>query len=118
MKLTHTGDYGLTGLLVGLYAECGILLSELLEADTEFVEVFLSLGLYGDADNGFGELHSLKYDRMVFVTEGVAGTDVLETYTCAYIAATDHLLGVLLVGVHLEETAYTLLLAGAAVEHV
>ena len=55
---------------------------------------------------------------MVLVAEGVAGADVLEADACADVAAADDLLGVLLVGVHLEETADALFLAGAGVEDV
>ena len=55
---------------------------------------------------------------MVLVAKGITCTDILETYTCTYIAATDKLLGVLLVGVHLEQTAHTFLLSGTGIEDI
>ncbi len=55
---------------------------------------------------------------MVFVAKGVAGADILETYTCTDIAATDFLHRVLLVGVHLEKTRNTFLLVTARIEHI
>ncbi len=112
MKLTHARDNGLTGLFVGLHTECRIFFCQLLQAHTEFVKVFLSLGFYGDTDNGIGEVHSLEHDGSVFGAQCVTGTDILEAYACAYIAAADHFLCVLLVGVHLEQTAHALFLTG------
>ena len=118
MKLTHTGDNGLACLLVGLHTECGVFFSKFLKADAELVEIFLSLGLNGDSDNGFGEFHCFEHDRSVLVAESVTCADILEAYACADITAADFLHGVLLVGVHLEQTAHTLFLVGAGVEHV
>ncbi len=118
VELTHTGDNGLAGLLVSLHAECRVFFGELLEAYAEFVEVLLGLGFYGDTDHGFGEFHSFENDRSVFVAEGVACADILEAYACTDITAADDILGVLLVGVHLEEAANAFLLAGTCVEHV
>ena len=49
---------------------------------------------------------------MLLIAEGITGTDILETYTCADITSVDRLHRYLLVGVHLEQTADTLALAG------
>ena len=57
VKLTHTGDNRLSALLVGLDCEGGVLLCQLGQAIGQFVEVLLGLGLYGDTDNGIGEVH-------------------------------------------------------------
>ena len=97
MELTHTGDNGLTGLFVGLNAECGVFLSKFLETDAELVEVFLSLGLNCDTDNGIGEVHSLENDGSLFRAESVTGADILETYAGTDITATDHIFCILLV---------------------
>ena len=104
VKLTHTRDDSLTGFLVGLYTEGRVFLSKLLESYAKLVKVLLGLGLYGDTDHGIGEFHCLEHDRCVFCTKGITRADILETYTCAYIATLDFLLRVLLVGVHLEQT--------------
>ena len=55
--------------------------------DAEFVEVFLSLGLYGDTDHGIGEFHSFEDDGVVLVAESIAGADILETYACALLSS-------------------------------
>ena len=115
MKLAHTGDYCLAGLLVGLDAERRVFLGQLLQADAEFVEVFLCLGFYGDTDNGIGELHGFEHDGVVLVAEGVTRADILEADAGADVAAADLLFRVLLVGVHLEQTRDTLFLSGTGV---
>ena len=115
MKLTHTGDNGLTGLLVSLNGECRILLSELSQTDTEFVEVSLRLRLYGDTDNRCRELDRLEYDRMILSAEGIARADILESHTCTYITGADEINRVLVIGVHLEDTRDTLFLAGTGI---
>ena len=48
----------------------------------------------------------------------IAGAEILEADTRANIAAADGLLGILLVGMHLEETRDALFLAGTGVEHI
>ena len=118
MEFTHAGDNGLAGFFVGLNAEGGVFFGEFLKAYAELVEVFLGFGLNGDADHRFGEVHGFEHDGRIFGTEGVAGADILETYACADIAAADHFLGILLVGMHLEQTRDTFLLARTAVENV
>ncbi len=55
---------------------------------------------------------------MVLVAECVAGADILESDTRADITAADGILGILLVGMHLEETRNALFLAGTGVEHI
>ena len=57
MKLTHTRDNSLTALLVGVYCEGWVLLSELGETDTEFVNVSLALWLNSDTDHWIRECH-------------------------------------------------------------
>ena len=46
---------------------------------------------------------------MIFVAKGVTGADIFETYASADIAAVDRFFCILLVGVHLEQTADTFL---------
>jgi hypothetical protein len=41
---------------------------------------------------------------MIFITQRIARTDVFETNSGAYVAATDKFFGILFVGVHLEQT--------------
>ncbi len=118
MKLTHTRNHGLAGFFISLNTESRVFFSKLLKAYAKLVEVFLSLGLYRDTDNGIGELHSFEHDRTVLVTESITGADILETYTCADIAAIDKLFGILLIRVHLEKTRHTLFLTRTGIEDI
>ena len=115
VKLTHTRDNGLTGLFVCLNTEGGVFFSKFLQADTELVEVFLSLRFHCDTDNGVGEFHSFEYDRSIFSAECITCTDILEAYSGTDITTADFLHRILLIGVHLEQTRDTLLLTRTAV---
>ena len=118
VQFTHTGDDGLATLLVGLDGERGIFLCELRKTGRKLVEVLLGLGLYCDTNHGIGELHRFEYDGGAFVGEGITRADVLETNTCTDITGTDYLNGVLLVGVHLEDTRHAFLLTRTYVVNV
>ena len=118
MQLAHAADDGLAALLVCADGEGRVFLCELCKSVAELVEVFLSLGLYGDTDNGIGEVHGLEGDGSTLVGEGVTGVNVLEADACADVACADAVNGVLVVGVHLEQTAHAFLLAGTDVVDV
>ena len=55
---------------------------------------------------------------MILGTDGVTGAEILETYGCADVTGLHEIDRVLVVGVHLIETCYPLLLAGTCIEHV
>ena len=118
MQLTHTADDGLARILVGVNRKGGVFLSQFRQGDAELVQILLGLGLDGQADHRFGEGHLLQDDRCVLGAERVARMDLLETYGSADVAGRYGLHGVLLVGVHLVNTADTLAFAAAGVEHV
>ena len=85
VKLTHTADDSLAGLVVSLDCEGRVLLSKLCESDTEFVKVFLSLRFYSKSDNRIRELHRLKSDRTRLNADGITCAEILETYCSADI---------------------------------
>ena len=118
VKLTHTADDRLTRLLVGTYREGRILLCQLGQSDAQLVEILLGLGLYGQTDHRLGEGHLLEYQRCVLGRKRITRTDLLEADGGADITCLDSLQRVLLVGVHLIQTADTLALAAACVQHV
>ncbi len=118
VKLTHTGDDGLATLLVGMNSEGRILFGELSKTVVKLSNVGLALRLHSYGDHRIREGHRLEDDRLVLVTQGITGTDILETYTCADITSVDALHRNLLMRVHLEQTADTLLLARTGVVDV
>ena len=118
VKLAHAADDRLSALLVGTNREGRVLFGQLAQCDAQLVEVFLRLGLDGQTDHRLGEGHLFEHDRRILGAERIARADLLETDGGADVARNDRLDRVLLVGVHLVDTADTLALAAARVEHV
>ncbi len=118
VKLAHSLDDGLPGVLVLLSAEGRVLLSELLDRETQLLLVGLGLRLDGDLDDRLGEGHRLENDLIVRIGQRVAGRRVLEADDRVDVASRDAVDRVLLVGVHLEDLADALLLALGRVDQL
>ena len=86
VQLTHTGYNRLAGLFVCPHAERGIFLSELTQRNTHLFLIRFRLGLHRDRDHRFGELHSLKNDDIVSVTQCVTSGDILQANSSCDIA--------------------------------
>ena len=117
MELAHSGDNGLTSLLIGVGLERGILLGELLKADGHLLLTGLGLGLDSDPDNGVGELHGLKHDLSLIVAEGVAGGGVLKSDAGGDITGIDNRDVLAMIRVHLKQSSKPLALALSGVDH-
>src|SRR5690606_13254343 len=65
VQLAHTGDDGLTGLLVGTHAERRVFLRQAVEGDAHLLLVALGLRLDGDVNHRIREFHALQDDRVV-----------------------------------------------------
>ena len=118
MKFTHTRDNGLAALLVGMHGECRVFLSQFGKTVVEFGNISLTLRLHSDRNHCVGECDALQHDGMSLVAECVTRADILETNTGADVTSINAIHGLLLVGVHLEQTAHALFLARASVEHI
>ena len=118
MELAHTSDDGLSGFLVGVGLEGGVLLRQLDEADSHLLLAGLGLGLNSHPDNGLRELHGLQNDGMLFVAEGISGGGVLQADDRSDVAGVHGLNILPVVGVHLEDAANALLLLLRGVEHL
>ena len=118
VELTHTADDRLSGLLIGLNGERRILLCQLSQTYTEFVEISLRLRLYGNTDHRCRELDRLQYDRLVLRAEGITRAYILKSYARAYITREDSFYRVLVVGVHLEDTTNTFFLTRTRVIYI
>ena len=57
MKLAHTCDDCLSGFLVGIAAESGILFSKLCKSNAHLFLTCLGLGFNRNTDNGIREVH-------------------------------------------------------------
>ena len=94
VQLTHTTDNGLTGLVVGFDGKGRVFLGEFGQGDTEFVKVFLRLGLDGETNHRIGELHRLQGQRSILHADGVTRTQILESDGGADVAGLDEFNGV------------------------
>ena len=113
VKLAHAGDLGLAGLLVGLDLERRVLLGEAAECDRHLLLVGLRLRLDGDLDDRLGEDDLLELDRRIGRGERVAGDDLLDADAGGDVAGVDLLELLAVVGVHHQDAADALGLAGA-----
>ena len=118
VQLAHARDDGLTGLVVELHDERGVLVGELREAVAQLVLVGLGLRFDGDGDDGDRERDRLQDDRVVGVADGVAGRGVLEPDDGHDVARVRRVLVLAVVRVHLEDAADPLLAVLRGVQDV
>ena len=110
VKLTHSLDDGLTGLLHLFGTEGWVFFGKLLDSERELLLVSLGLGLDSNLNNGLREGHGLQDHRVSGVTQGVSGRGVLQTDDGVDVTCGHLLHRVLLIGVHLENLSDALLL--------
>ena len=115
VKLTHTRDNGLSTLLICVNSESRIFLCQLGKTVVKFCNISLALWLNSDGDNCIGECDAFENNWMVLVTECVTRAYILETNTGTNITSFNAIHWLLLVGVHLEESANTLLFARTSI---
>ena len=111
MKLAHSLDDRLAGVLVLLGAERRVFFGQLLDGDTQLLLVGLRLRLDRDLDDGLRERHRLENDLVGRVAQRVTRRGVLEADDRVDVTGGHAVDRVLLVGVHLEDLPDALLLA-------
>ena len=116
VQLAHTGDDGLTRLLVRVGTEGGVLLGQLGQGNAHLLLAGLGLGLDGHADHRLGELHGLQDNGILLIAQRVAGGGVLQTHHGGDVAGVDGLDVLAVIGVHLQDAAHTLALALGGIE--
>ena len=118
MKLTHTADNGLSGILIGLGGERRVLFRKLGQRHGELVYVSLCLGFHRHTDNRVGEHHRFKYDGFVFDAYRITGAQLFEPDCGADITCLHKVYRVLLVAVHLIQSRNSFFLSCAGIEHI
>ena len=103
MKLTHTGDNGLAGLLIVVDPKGWVLFGKLLDCKRQLLLVALGLWLNRYRNNWLREGHGLQNNLVVWIAEGVTGGGVLQADGCVDVASGYRVDRVFLAGVHLEE---------------
>src|ERR1043165_7444038 len=105
VQLTHAGDDRLAGFGIGGNVERRIFLRETIQRHAEFVLILTRLRLDRDANHGRRELHLLENDRLRFVANRVAGSDLLHATDGDNLACARVLDVFTLVRVHPHQTA-------------
>ena len=118
MQLTHTGDDGLTGFLIGMSTESRIFFCQFCKSFTHLALTGFGLRLDSQLDNGLRELHGLKDYRMLLITDGITGSGELETNCCCDITGVNLFQLCTLVRMHLQDTSYTFLLVLSSIEYI
>ena len=77
-------------------------------AQCHLLRAGLGLGLDGNADNGLREVHGLQNDGVLLVAQRVTGGGILQTDSSRNIARVNGVDVLTVVGVHLQDTADTL----------
>ena len=117
VQLAHAGDDGLAGVDVRPHIERRVFLRELGQRHAHLFLVGLGLRLNRNLDNRFRKVDRLQHHRVALVANGVAGDKVLQSNRRADVAGQDLRDLFTLVGVHLQQAADPLRLAGARVQH-
>ncbi len=117
VELAHAADDCLARLLVGVDLEGGVLLRQCLQGTRELVLVGLRLRLYGDVDDGLGEVQRLQDDGVARVAQGIAGGRLLQPHQGDDVAGVGHVARLAVVGVHLYDAADALFAVTARIEH-
>ena len=117
MKLTHTGNDGLTGFLVGLDAEGGVFSGKALQSVGHLLLVTLGEGFHSHGNHGIREGRGLERVVKVVGSEGVTRGSVLQTHDSGDITGVHSVHVGVNIGLNLEETAHALTLAGTGIVH-
>ena len=118
MQLSHTGNNGLSGLLVSPCTEGGILLGKLCQRLTHLSLTSLGLRLNGNINNRLRELHGFQNNRMLIITDRITGSSQLKAYCCSDITGIYFIQLLPLIGMHLQDTSYPLLFVLCRIQHI
>src|SRR5918994_4137058 len=118
VQLTHAGDDGLAGVVVGADLEGRVLLGKPLDRRAELLLVALAPRLDGHRDDRGREAHRLQDDGLRGVGQSVTSGGVLQPHHRDDLAGAGPLDLLTLVRVHPVDLADPLLVALGAVEHL
>ncbi len=110
MELTHTCDNGLACFFRSIGSEGRVFFSQLSQRDTHLLLTCLSLRLDSQLDNRLREFHGFQYNRVLLIAESITCCSILKTDSSTDITCIDGVDVLSVVGVHLNDTAYSLVL--------
>ena len=118
MQFAHAGQNGLAGFLIGTQAERWVFPGQFLQAKGHFLDPFLGLRLDRNVDDRHREGHAFQNHRIFLRGQRVTRAGILQADECRDITREDFLDFFTLIGVHLEHTADTFLMALGGVQHL
>src|SRR5699024_7792846 len=107
MELTHTGDDGLSCLMVCMSTECRVFFCKFCKRFTKFALRSFCLRLDSKLDNRFREFHGFKDYRVLIVTDCISCCGEFESDRCSDISRVNFVKFCSLVGMHLKDTSNT-----------
>src|SRR6266849_6877781 len=117
MQLAHAADDRLPAIRIGVNLEGRIFLRQSCERHAHLFLIGFGLRFDGNRNHRHREHNRLQCDRMLFVADGVARTDVSQPDHGADVPG-ENLLDVFpLIGMHLEQATYSLMLLRTRVHH-
>ena len=118
VKLTHTGDDGLTCFLVGISFESRVFFCKFCKRDTHFFLTCFCFRFNSNSDNGVGEFHRLKDNRVFFIAKGITRCGVLQANRRRDVARVNGVDIFSVVSVHLKNTSHSFFVALAGIKNI
>ena len=118
VKLTHTGNNGLTSFFIGMNTEGWIFFGKLSKTETHFFLVSLSLRLNRDRNRWFWEFNRFKVNWMGWITKRGTSGGFLEANDSGNITSGNLRNFFTLISKHTDETTDTFLVTGSSVQDV
>ena len=106
MELTHAGDDGLAGFFVCVGLEGRVFLCQFCQSNTHLFLTCFSLRLDSNTDNRLWEFHRLQDDRSFWITQGITGGYLLNTYRSSDITCVASIDIFSVVCVHLKDDRF------------
>ena len=117
MELTHTSDDGLSCFFVCVCFEGWVFLSQFCKSNTHLFLTSFCLRLDCYTDNRFWEFHGFEDDWVFWITQGITGSNLLNTYCSCDIACVASFDIFSVVSMHLKDTTHSFCVAFGCVEN-
>src|SRR6185437_4403800 len=117
VQLAHTADDRLPAVGIGVNLEGGIFLGQLSERHAHLFLIGFGFRLDRNVNHRHRKFNRLKNDGVLRIADRVAGGDIFQPDDRANVACENFLNVLAFVGVHLQQTANTLVFSSAGVQH-
>ena len=118
VKLTHTCNDSLAGLLIRMSTECRVFLCQLRQSLAHLALASLCLRLNSKFNNRLRELHGFQNNRMLLITDCIACCRNLKSYRCRDISGINSVEFSPLIRMHLKDTSNTFLFIFCCIQYI